>query len=154
MRPRPSNWSDCSVVPRHISVSSLFSGIKSPNRKDFFKQFSKVEIKSDSIVVAQGSRPDLFVLSKGSAQCSFFNFIVEKETMYHLQEGDFVGLPEILSGKSSVFWVKTLSDSSFLHLPRKMVRPAFERYPALAFSLLHLFSQELNGSLKDALQIL
>src|SRR5579862_7139760 len=121
-----------------LKTHNVFSSLSTKELEKLLPKFTKIELKSGSILFQQGSPSDcVFILASGKLSALITDEKNALKSIGHIEAGETVGELGALSGEPRSLTVKALRNCILLKLSSRDFVELCSHFPAILFATVH-----------------
>ncbi len=136
------------VVDRLMALSSIFSPMDAPGRKDILNRLTLVRFLKDAKVMRQGETGDtMHLIKEGRASVTVSGKDGSAVPVAELKEGDFFGEIALATNKPRTADVTALTDMVLVEFSKPVIRDVLARYPKIKELLAAVIKERVSDAL-------
>ncbi|MCR4287918.1 MAG: cyclic nucleotide-binding domain-containing protein [Deltaproteobacteria bacterium] len=136
------------VVDRLMALSTIFSPMDAPGRKDILNRLTLVRFLKGAKVMRQGETGDtMHLIKEGRASVTVSGKDGSAVPVAELKEGDFFGEIALATNKPRTADVTALTDLALVEFSKPVIRDVLARYPLVKALLAAVIKERVSDAL-------
>lgn len=136
------------VVDRLMALSTIFSPMDAPGRRDILNRLTLVRFLKGAKVMRQGETGDtMHLIKEGRASVTVSGKDGSAVPVAELKEGDFFGEIALATNKPRTADVTALTDLALVEFSKPVIRDVLARYPKVKVLLAAVIKERVSDAL-------